>query len=134
MLVSEMRILIADDQPSVRSALKLLLGQRAEMNVAGEATTSRELLTWLRSNSADLVLIDWELPGQPENGILPVVRRMYPDVALIAMDSHPQSRQEAMAQGADDFIVKGEPPEHLLDAVENGWEIGRRPGQADFLP
>ena len=59
-----MRVLIADDQPQVRSALRLLLRQDPAMVVVGEAGDAEEALKLAATRTPDLVLLDWELPGQ----------------------------------------------------------------------
>ena len=77
---TKMRVLIADDQPSVRSALKLVLEQQG-IDVAGDVSNSRELLAWFKANQADLLLLDWELPnqsGKKINGYKEVIYRKSP--------------------------------------------------------
>lgn len=117
-----MRVLIADDDTAVRSALRLLLGQQEGVDVVGEVTSAGDLLKWLSSQTADLVLLDWHLPGQSHVDIVGTMRSVNPQLSVIALDSHPQYRPEALAMGADDFVVKGEPPEHLFDVIRNGCE------------
>ena len=57
-----MRILIADDQPNVRSALRLLLEQDPDVHIVAEVADSNGLLKQVGKNCPDLVLLDWELP------------------------------------------------------------------------
>jgi CheY-like chemotaxis protein len=76
-----MRVLIADDQPSVRFALKLVLKQQ-DIDVAGDVSDSGELLAWLKTNQADLLLLDWELPDLEGKKIIPILRARYPKRGL----------------------------------------------------
>ena len=108
----KMRVLIADDQPSVRSALKLVLEQQG-IDVAGDVSNSRELLAWFKANQADLLLLDWELPEQPGKKIIPILRAKYPNLTVIVMNSRTQTRIEAISAGADGYVSKGDPPEYL---------------------
>ncbi len=112
----KMRVLIADDQPSVRSALKLVLEQQG-IEVAGDVSDSGELLAWFKTNQADLLLLDWELPNQPGKKIIPILRAQYPRLAVIVLNSRPQTRTEALSAGADGFVSKGDPPEYLLSLL-----------------
>ncbi len=121
----KMRVLIADDQPSVRSALKLVLEQQG-IEVAGEVTDSKELLAWFRTNQADLLLLDWELPNQPVKKIIPILRSQYPKLAVIVLNSRQQTRIEAISAGADGFVSKGDPPEYLLSLLANEWRVDRQ--------
>ena len=66
-----MRILLADNQTRVRFALRVLLTQRPGLQVVGEASDSPELFAQAGAVDADLVLLDWELPGLTEAGGLP---------------------------------------------------------------
>jgi DNA-binding response OmpR family regulator len=113
------RILLADDQPSIRSALTLLLEQQTDMPVAGEAADADSLLKWLTANRADVLLLDWDLPGISGKDIITILRSLSPDMKIIVMDSSPQTKQPAMEAGAHDFVSKGEPPEILLAALNN---------------
>jgi len=67
-----MRVLIADDQPEVRSSLQLLLEQLPNVTVVGEATGAGDLLAQVSVSCPDLVLLDWELPGLRATEHLPV--------------------------------------------------------------
>ena len=59
-----MNILLADDQPQVRSALRLLLEQELEVQIAGEAANALDLLLQAKTVHPDAILVDWELPGR----------------------------------------------------------------------
>lgn len=111
-----MRVLIADDQPSVRSALKLVLEQQG-IDVTGDVSDSGELLAWFKTNQADLLLLDWELPDQPGKKIIPILRARYPRLTVIVLNSRPQTRTKALSAGADGFVSKGDPPEYLLSLL-----------------
>jgi DNA-binding NarL/FixJ family response regulator len=118
-----MRVLIADDQPSVRFALKLVLEQQG-IDVAGDVSDSGELLAWLKTNQTDLLLLDWELPDQPGKKIIPILRAKYPNLTVIALNSRPQTRTEAISAGADGFVSKGDPPEYLLSLLATARRAG----------
>jgi len=120
-----MRVLIADDQPSVRSALKLVLEQQG-IDVAGDVSDSGELLAWLKTNQADLLLLDWELPNQPGKEIIPILRALYPGLVVIVLNSRPQTRIEAISAGADGFVSKGDPPEYLLSLLAIAGRVDRQ--------
>ncbi|HZW04349.1 MAG TPA: response regulator transcription factor [Anaerolineaceae bacterium] len=114
-----MRVLLADDQTEVRSALRLLLEQEAQVNIVGEAVDVSELLQQVWGVRPDAVLLDWELT---RNGIAPrtlisALRTLRPNLKVIALSGRVEARQQALGAGADVFISKGAPPEHLLAAL-----------------
>jgi DNA-binding NarL/FixJ family response regulator len=111
-----MRVLLADDQAKVRSALRLLLEQQPDIEVLGEAVDTTGLLDWLKVTRPDLVLLDWELPDLTSE-VLPVLRERHPSLRVIALSGRPEARQAALAAGVNAFVSKADPPEWLLAAV-----------------
>ena len=112
-----MRVLLADDQSKVRSALRLILEQQPDLNVLGEAVDAQGLLDWVRLVCPDVVLLDWELPGLSRHDLLSALRARCPHLKVIALSGRPEACQAALAAGADAFVSKGDPPEQLLAAV-----------------
>jgi CheY-like chemotaxis protein len=112
-----MRILIADDNPEVRSALKLLLEQEPLLAFVVEAHNTEGFLSILNDRCPAVVLLDWELPGLPQNDVFTTLRAYCPDMKVIAMSSQFEARQAALAAGADAFVSKAEPPEKILAAL-----------------
>jgi DNA-binding NarL/FixJ family response regulator len=120
-----MRIILADDQPDVRSALKLLLEEKPGNKVTSEVSTSGELVRQIRKNPADLILLDWELPdGRPQE-LLKTLQALSPQLSVIALSSRPQMRKAAMEAGAKDFVCKSEPPELLMSVLEKCYHQTR---------
>ncbi len=121
-----MEVLLADDQPEIRSALRLLLQQESWLSAAGEAADSAELLAAAAVLRPDVVLLDWELPSpanlRPETRaeeLLENLREACPGLRIVAMSSRPEARTSALAAGADAFVSKGDPAEHLLRTLEH---------------
>ena len=110
-------IVIADDQPEVRSALGFWLEQQAPVCVVGEAIDTASLLDLLHTTTPDVVLLDWELPGQPVCDLLRAVHASAPHAKVLAMSSSREARPDALAAGADAFASKGDGPDALLSAV-----------------
>ncbi|MGA9350187.1 MAG: response regulator transcription factor [Anaerolineae bacterium] len=127
-----MRILLADDQPKVRFALRVLLERQPGLQVVGEATDADDLLAQMETACPDLVLLAWELPGltvDPSTssgqapsagsgqGLLTALRRVCPNLFVIALSGRLEVRQAALDAGADAFVCKCDPPERLLAAI-----------------
>ena len=113
-----MRILIADDQAKVRFALRVLLERQPGLQVVGEAVNREDLLAKVGVLRPDLVLLAWELPGNRQSGLPSTLRRVCPDLAVIALSGRPEAHGTALAAGVDAFVSKGDPPERLLAAIE----------------
>jgi DNA-binding NarL/FixJ family response regulator len=126
-----MDILLADDQPQVRSALRLLLEQNNAIHVTGECSHLEELVETIRASHADLILLDWELPGletgehknAPQAYRLEItsideIKSHQPDIKVIALSGRPEARQAAMDGRADAFVSKADPPETLQAVLD----------------
>ena len=112
-----MRILLADPRAKVRFALRILLERQTGFEVVGEAASTDELLVCTATYCPDLVLLDWTMAGAVVGDLLPALRGNCPGLEVIVLSGLPEARQAALAAGADAFVSKGNPPEHLLAAI-----------------
>ena len=112
-----MRVLLADDQAKVRSALRLALDQDSRIHVVGEVAEADSLLASVEAKVPDLIILDWELPGARRFNLLPVLRERYPCILVVVLSSLGLRHQDALTQGADAFISKADPPERLMTIV-----------------
>jgi len=117
--VKRIRILLADDQAKVRSALRLVLEQQPGFSILGEAVDATGLLDWVKAVCPDLVLLDWELPGLETDSLLSALRARCPHLKVIALSVRPEARRAALEAGVDAFVSKVDPPERLLAAVND---------------
>jgi len=112
-----MRILVADNQPKVRQALRVLLEHQPGLEVVGEVSDGKDLLAQVEVAYPDLVLLHWRLRGWSAVNSLSDLREVHPDLAVIVLSGHPEVEQAALAAGADAFVSKADPPELLLEAI-----------------
>ena len=122
-----MRILLADDQPRVRFALRVLLEQQPGFEVVGKAADAQDLLVQVQATYPDLVLLGWELPGLAATDSLSALRGICPHLVVIALSGRPEARRAAMAAGADAFVSKADPPERLLAAIDDYVSVVLQP-------
>ncbi len=111
------RILLADDQPVVRFALRVLLECQPGVVVVGEAWDVPGLLDAAEAGSPHLVLLDWELPGMGAATVLAALRKARPDLLVIALSGRPEAQPAALAEGVNAFVSKSDPPDSLLAAI-----------------
>jgi DNA-binding NarL/FixJ family response regulator len=108
-----MRILLADDETRVRSALRLLLEQLLGQNIVGETDHAEDLQKMVQTTAPDLLLLDWELP-RLKAGLLTSLHSTCPGMKIIALSGRLDAAKTALTNGADAFISKNESPDHLL--------------------
>lgn len=116
---SAKRVLIVDDDPTIRSLLRLTLPED-EYTVV-EAADGREALRLFEEEPADFVLLDWNMPPPAGGELLAALRRTAPDVPLVVLTGSTDARAsgEALEHGATAFLTKPFSPRQLLDVVEH---------------
>jgi DNA-binding NarL/FixJ family response regulator len=120
-----MRVLVADGEPGVRSALRLVLTHDLGMQVVGEVTDRAELWTQVQRTTPDLLVLNWEWIGAEDAALPARLRASLPDLRIVALSSHPEVRPRALAAGADAHISKTDLPSQVretLRAVTFGGE------------
>lgn len=104
-----MRVLIADERPSVRAALRAVLEQDPQCEGIDEAVEARGVLAAL-GFGADLLIMEWGLPGLPPDILLMRARTGRPGIVVVALGRAIGARRAAEAAGVDCFIDTLEPP------------------------
>ena len=112
-----MHILLADRQPKVRFALRVLLERQPGVVIVGEAVNADDLISQTKAKRPDLILLDWDLPGLTPGGSLSFLRKICPEMSVIALSGHAEARKGALGAGADAFASKVDPPERLLATI-----------------
>jgi two-component system response regulator NreC len=98
---AEIRVLIVDEHPVVRSGLRLLLKREADIEPVAEAGTGREAVFQARDLKPDVILMDAVMPDQTGLDVLPTLIREHPEVKvlLLSMQDDPRYVREAFAAG-----------------------------------
>lgn len=112
-----MRVLLADGDPDVRGALRLLLIQDLGMQVTGEAADAIELRGRTQAARPDLLLLDWTLAGARASDVMAGLRALSPGLRIVVLSAHPETRPHALAAGADAFVSKADAPAQLVTTL-----------------
>jgi CheY-like chemotaxis protein len=112
-----LHVLLADDNPEIRSALRLLLDELGHS--VDETSDLVGLLERLRAEPVDLLLLDWELPGLVPETHMQQIRRNNPRCVVVAMSGRPEARAESGRLGAEAFVSKSESPDRLLQILRD---------------
>ena len=108
-----LRILIADDDAEVRSALRILLKLQSGMTIVGEAANALDLLEQIETAHPTALILDWGLIDLAAD-IMADLRERYPALRVIVISGRTEARSAALAAGAVAFVSKGDPPDRLL--------------------
>ncbi|MCB0062071.1 MAG: response regulator transcription factor [Caldilineaceae bacterium] len=116
------KVIVADDEARLRSALRLRLEHEPGIRVVGEATDVGSLLAQAEAKLPDILLMDWELPGLTMAGaglqLLRTLRYWFPQLKVIALSSLPEAKEAALAAHVDAFVSKAEPADHLIQLCQ----------------
>ena len=81
------RILLADDNIDLRSALRLLLETRLNFELIVEARDMEHVLAQVEDSLPDCIILDWKLPGRPTRERVSVLRTLVPGLKVIAFSA-----------------------------------------------
>jgi two-component system response regulator DesR len=113
------RLLLADDQNLVRSALAALLNLEDDFNVVAEVGRGDEVVAAAKEHAADVALLDIEMPGIDGLAAAAALSHEVPDCKVLILTTFGRAGylRRAMEAGALGFVVKDAPAEQLADAV-----------------
>ncbi|MEA3340459.1 MAG: response regulator transcription factor [Chloroflexota bacterium] len=111
------KILLVDDQPSVRQGLRMRLALEPDLAVVGEASNGVEAIELTQSLTPDVVVMDVEMPEM--DGITATERlgEMSPHVTVVMLSIHGDAATRARTAGAAAFVEKQGAVETLLAEI-----------------
>ena len=117
--MTNVRLLVVDDDPLVRSALVLMLGGQPDLTVVGEASDGREALRKVDELHPGVVLMDIRMPRMSG---LEATRALHqrpdpPHVIVLTTFDADEHVLGALAAGAAGFLLKDTPPPQILEAI-----------------
>jgi two-component system response regulator FimZ (fimbrial Z protein)/two-component system response regulator EvgA len=98
-------------------ALKTLIEEQPEFDLIGEAMDAQSLLFLAGDHTADLVLLDRELPGSSIKELIASLHALLPRPIVIVMSSDFETSRSVLKAGADAFVSKGDEPDWLLEKL-----------------
>ena len=114
-----MRIFIADSNQDFRLGLQMLLRQEPGMYVTGMAIETKGLLKQVTASQADVLLLDWHLPGASTVDLLADIQGLESSPKIVVLSSRSDEKDPALSAGADAFIGKGVQPEEMLELIRS---------------
>ena len=113
------RIVIADDHPLYRDALKRMLSEASDFSVVGEAADGREALELCRRLHPTLVLMDVRMPLMDGLAATRAIKAEFPltIVLILTCFEDPQYLEEAINAGAGGYILKDYTQEQIINSI-----------------
>jgi DNA-binding NarL/FixJ family response regulator len=113
------RVLLVDDHPLVRRALRQAIDNEGDLIVCGEAEDREEALIVLVATSPALAIVDLTLKTSDGLELVKDIQKMHPEVLTIVLSMCNESvhAERAIRAGANGYISKQEEPAQVMRAI-----------------
>lgn len=109
------RIIIADDDPEIRATLKDILTEKGFL--VETAKDGYELLAKLKQKIPHLIILDLIMPEKDGIDVISTIKSIAPNIKIIIYTGFRKYEKSTYAKTADRFLLKGDAPEKLLEAI-----------------
>jgi EAL domain-containing protein (putative c-di-GMP-specific phosphodiesterase class I)/DNA-binding NarL/FixJ family response regulator len=122
--MSRIRVMIADDEESVRDVLRSLLNTDDEISVVGAGQDADEAIAIAVRERPDVALLDVRMPRGGGPRAAREITRLCPGTELIALsaDDDPRDVRTMLRAGAGTYLVKGDGAEDIVDVIHRSVE------------
>lgn len=122
------RVLVADDDPSIRKLLERLIAREQDFELVATATSADETIEAARNYRPDIVLMDVRMPSGGGPRAAREIRRLAPDIRIVAFSGYDDrdSVMQMVEAGASGYVVKGASLVEVSEALRQSME-GRAP-------
>jgi len=119
-----MKVVVADDHRLMVEGIRRALEGAEDVEIVGEASTGSQVLPLVRRLRPDVVLLDMRMPQMDGLTCLDQLRKNCPDVKVVVLSvfSDPERIQAAFKHGASGYIVKSVNPIDLPSAIRQAVE------------
>lgn len=123
-LDSPIRVLLVDDNETVRRGLSILLEAYDDLALAGEAADGETAVSLCAQVHADIIIMDVMMPGMDGIQATRLIRARYPHLKVILLSTFLDTELllEARQSGALAYLSKSSPPGKLIETIRKAYE------------
>jgi len=116
---SRIRLVLFEDHGLFRAGLGRLLAAEPDLEVAGECSTSAEVLEVLKKSVANVVLLDFDVGTEYGNDLISAARKAGFQGRFLVVTGSTDVRQSAIAlkRGASGIFLSSQAPDRLVQAI-----------------
>lgn len=114
------RIVLADDHMMFRKGVRKILEGVSDIRVVGEAKDGIELLSVLKKEMPDMVILDIPIPNLRGIEATQVIKMINPEIKILVLSEHKGRSyvHQAISAGAEGYLLKEDGDGELLSAIE----------------
>jgi len=118
--VATTRVLLADDHTLVRAGVRCILEAQAGFAVVGEVADGHAALAALKTQPADVLVLDLTMPGGDGFDVLRRAKTIRPELKVLVLTMHasPEYVSRAVREGADGYLLKDSAVQDLVAAIQ----------------
>ncbi|MFH1260191.1 MAG: response regulator transcription factor [Elusimicrobiota bacterium] len=124
--MKKIRVVIADDHPTFRDGLKLLLEGEPDVQIVGETSSGEEIIKLAKKLLPDIIIMDIRLHGIDGIEATRLVKKDNPQINILVLSMYDDDAHiiEAIQAGANGYLSKLLPSEELLKAIRKVSDEG----------
>jgi DNA-binding NarL/FixJ family response regulator len=113
------KIMLVDDESSVRTGLRMCLELEPDLTIVGEANNGIEAVELAQTLKPDVMIMDVEMPELDGITTTARLRKVVPNVSIVVLSIHTDThtQAQALAAGAAAFVEKQGSVAQLLTAI-----------------
>lgn len=122
-LFEPMRVLVVDDNQTIRCAIRQLLQTQVDIEVIGEASDGTDAIRKTQTFRPDVILMDAAMPTMNGFDAVRQIKKESPatQVLMVSQFDSDAFTREALAVGASGYILKSNASRQLIPALREMW-------------
>lgn len=117
------KVFITDDHLIVIEGIYSLLKNEKGIEIVGHATTAKDCLEYFASHTADIILMDINLPDINGTDLCELVKKKYPGIMILALSTFNQGSyiRKMMENGASGYLLKNSDKHEIVEALKTAY-------------
>lgn len=118
-MLKQIQVFIVEDHQVVIEGIVSLLQNEKEMCVVGHSATAKDCLDFFQTHTADVILMDINLPDMNGIELCSQIKKMYPSVMVLALSTFNQGVyiNKMMESGASGYLLKNAEKKEIIEAL-----------------
>jgi HlyD family secretion protein len=115
------RVLLVDDQNTIRQMLQLSLQPQLDLLIVGSVEDGQTALREVEEQNPDVAIVDIEMPGMDGLTAIASICERFADTKVLVFSSHDDEKyiEEALRAGAKGYLLKSTPAEDIANAIRS---------------